>query len=148
MVKSISINLKIFTVTSPLLSKSGSMEFGYHVYRTQKRLCLSRCCDRLVQSISTLVPSLEQLGDCFLFGSLRGGNCHLWSTGYRPGCTVYLARIYRSDTQQRHSIQHGRGRALDKECIAYCTFGIRLNTNLFFSFVEPYTQHFSGHFAF
>jgi hypothetical protein len=88
----------------------GSMEFGHHVHPTLKRLCLSLCRDRLVHSISTLIPSLEQLEDSFLFGNIRGGKCYLWSTGYfqyRPGSTVYLSRICRSGTQQRHSIQHG-----------------------------------------
>lgn len=88
-----------------------SVEFGHHIYPTEKRLCLPRCRNGLVQSTSTLASTLEQSGDGFLSGGVRGGCCHLWSAGnfqHRPRSTVHLTRVCERGTQQGHPVQHGR----------------------------------------
>lgn len=90
------------------------VEYRHHVHPVAQRLCLSRRCDGLVQSAGALSSPLEQLGNGFLPGGVRRSHQCLWSAGnfqHRSGSTVHLPGVCRCDTQQRHSLQHGRSRS-------------------------------------
>ena len=92
---------------------TASVEHGHNVYSPTKWICLSCCCNRLVQSSGTLSSSFQQPGTGFLFGGLRGSDCHLWKARniqYRPGCTVHLPGVCERGTWQKHSFQHVRKR--------------------------------------
>lgn len=105
--------VSISSTRSRDLSSPASMELGHHVYPIEKRLCLPRCRNRLVQSTGTLPSSLEQSGDSFLSGGIRGGHSHLWTAGYfqyRPRSAVHLSRVCECGSQQGHPVQHGRTR--------------------------------------
>lgn len=96
----------------------GSMELGHNIHSVEKWLCLSRCCYRLVQSTGAFTPSLKQSRDGLLLGSVRGSNCHLWTTRhfqYRPGSTVHVGRICECGAQQGYSIQYGWPRTSSRQ---------------------------------
>jgi len=81
---------------------SASVEFGHHVYPIAERLCLPRCRNGLVQSVSSFAPTLEQPGDSFLFRGVRGGHCHLWPAEnfqHRSRSTIYLQGVCECDSQ-------------------------------------------------
>ena len=105
-----------------------SVEFIRHIYPTEKRLCLSRRCNGLVQSTSSFASTLEQSGHSFLSRSVRGGHCHLRPAEYfqhRPRSTVHLTRVCECGTQQGHPIQHGRERESPRQyfCRTFVAIG-------------------------
>lgn len=86
------------------------LEYRYHVHSPKKRLCLSGCGNRLVQSAGTLAPLIKQPGSSVLFGSLRRGNCELWEARnlqYRSRGTIHVGRICERSAWQKYSLQHG-----------------------------------------
>jgi len=95
------------------------LEHRYHIHPSEKRLCVSGCCNGLVQSTGTVTSSIKQPRNSILLGSLRGGDCNLWEAGnfqYRSRSTIHIRRVRESSASQKHSVQHGWQRKSTRQC--------------------------------
>lgn len=93
---------------------STGLEYRYHVHPIARRLRLSRCSNRLVQSAGALAPPLKQLGGCFLPRGIRRSNRRLWAAGHlqhRSRGAIHFSRICECSSQQRDPTQYGRTRS-------------------------------------
>ncbi len=119
---------------SRYLRTSAGLEYRYYIHSVARRVCLSYGSDRLVQSPCFSTPAFEQPGRHFLHRGVRGGNekhgrPEIFNTdqGAQFSSREFVNAVLSKGI--RFSMD-GRGRALDKECVAYCTFGERLNSRV------------------
>lgn len=86
------------------------LEYRYHIHPSEKRLCLSGCCNGLVQSTGTVTSSIKQPRNSILFGSFRRGDYKLWEAGnfqYRSRSTIHIGGVRECSAWQKYSVQHG-----------------------------------------
>ena len=87
------------------------VEYGYHIHPITGWVCVPRGCDRLVQSVSSIEPTLEQYGEQFLRGGLRGGRGDIRLSRdlqHRPGSAIFLSGFCKCHSRKGNTVQHGR----------------------------------------
>lgn len=102
--------ISVFTPRPGSFYTPRSVELRHHLYSASARICVSRSRDRLVQPSSSLFPFIKQLGDAFLFRSLRRGYQSIRMSSnlqYRPRRAIYIPGICESRSREKYPLQHG-----------------------------------------
>lgn len=98
---------------------SGGMEYRHYVYSFANRICISRCCYRLVQSFCFVLSSFKQFRDEFLSGCTRRGLRNARKAPnfqHRSRDAIYFKRIRASDLKSKYTFQHGWQRKGLRQC--------------------------------
>lgn len=90
-----------------------SVELRYHLHPITGWLCVSDGSDRLVQSPSSLSPSLQQSRWSFLPRGFRRSSRDIWlawNLQHRPRGAVHIGQVCESRDRQGDPLEHGRKR--------------------------------------
>lgn len=99
---------------------AGCLEHRHHVYPIAKRVCISRCRNRLVQPFRAVLSPFQQPRDELLPGRSRRGARTVWEAKnlqYRPRCAIYLEGICSGGYWPGYSLKHGWPRSRVGQCI-------------------------------